>query len=390
MNILFVSPEPPNHLNRIRTLNLLKALSGDHQVHLVYLSTSDSQYDSFHTTWCHKITAVSHPKWRSYLNCLLRFLLPEPLEVAYCYSPLLKQTIADILCRESIDIVYVKRTRMASYGLNLPRPIPTLLDLTDSMELHYGRTVKTVQWHQKPLYIEEGFKYRLYERQIVSRYNLNIVCSQVDKIFIEQHTGATNLAVVPNIVDIDFFAASLIEPDANTILFSGLMNKQVNIDAAKFLLENIYPHLHQQNPAIRLFIVGPEPPTEILRYAQRDPHIIVTGYVADIREYIARSAVVVVPVQVGAGTRNKILQAMAMQRPVVSTTIGAEGLDGLTDEQITIANDPKEFAARVLDLLADKAMRQQKGQAGRQFVEKYYSMAALKQSLAATFARIQK
>lgn len=383
MNILFIAPEPPNHLNRIRTLNILKGLSKDHYIHFVCLLNSEEDRVYFDDSLYSKVTFVPLPKWQAYLNCLVRLPLPEPLEAAYCYSSKLATKVKQILKDESIDIIYVKRTRMARYGLDAPEGTTTILDLTDSMEMHYSRTSQTVHWYQKPLYYEEWFKYRLYERQMVAKYDIGVVASDVDRAYIMERVNHKKIFVLPNVVDTDFYFP--VEREVNTpsvnLLFSGLMNKQVNIDGAKYLVEEIFPLIKQQVPNACLYIVGPKPPKEIRLLEKVFPDIIVTGYVTDIRDFLIKSTVVLVPIRAGAGTRNKILQAFSMQKPVVSTTVGAEGILGLSEENILIADDKQKFAAQVVSLLKNVSLQKKLGGAGRELVRKYYSVDTFRSEL---------
>ena len=380
MRILFVAPEPPNHLNRIRAQNILKALASNHEVHLLYLEDPHLGPPDLAAAPCWRATGVPQTRRHALLNCLWRLPLPEPLEAAYCYSRLLADTLREILAREAIDLVYIKRTRMARYGLGLGR-WPAILDLTDSMEVHYGRTWRTVAWYRKPLFIEEWLKYRLYERRVVRQYPLCVVASPVDRDKIARRTGTSHIRVVPNIVDTAFFQPQPGPEEPNSLVFSGLMDRQVNIDGALYLLERVLPLVRREVPDARLRIVGPEPPERIKAYQSRVPNLEVTGYVPDLRRYVAHSAVVVVPIRVGAGTRNKILQALAMQKAVVSTHAGAEGLEGLSEESIRLGDTPEELARQIVSLLGDAGLRARLGQAGRRLVEERYSLAALRGAL---------
>lgn len=382
MNILFVCPEPPNHLNRNRALNVLKALCLDHNVHLIYLINSQNRKDQFDPSIFSKITEVQHPLRNSYINCMIRSPLPEPLEAAYCYSPAMQRAVEEIVRAEDIDVVYVKRTRMARYGLRL-KNVVTILDMTDSMELHYSRTRQTVKWYKKPLYWEEWLKYRLYEKRMIREYDFGVVVSEIDKAFVEDRAKINNIRILPNLVDTNFFQPSNESSQPNTLLFSGLMNKHVNIDAARFLVQEIFPLIQEKIPDVKLYIVGPEPPQEILDFG--NANIEVTGYVPDIREFIAKSSIVLVPIRVGAGTRQKILQAMSMEKAIVSTTMGAEGIIDCSPENIRIEDDPKQFAMTVVNLLGNRSLRAEMGQAGRRLVEKHYSIQAFQDGLCQIF-----
>ncbi len=382
MNILFVAPKPPNHLHRMRSLNILKALSKEHKVHLICLMESEEELQYFDSSLVDKMTCIPHSKMRSYANCLLRAPFPEPLEAAYCYSPLLEQMINKILKEEKIDLVYVKRCRMARYGIKIKKRVTTILDLTDSMEMYYSRAIQIVEWYRRPLFFEEWLKYRYYERHIVSQYDMCVVASEIDAKFISERVENCTVTVLPNVVDVDFFKpVEMKEDDEVMLLFSGLMNTQANIDAAKFLMEEIFPHIQQKMPDARLYVVGLNPPNQIKAYGEKNPDIIVTGYVPDLRDYIGKSAVVLVPIRAGAGTRNKILQAFSMQIPVVSTTVGAEGILGLSTDSIFVEDVPEKFAEKVVELAKNPDLQRQMGVRGQQLVKQNYSIEAFRQKL---------
>ncbi len=387
MNILFISPKPPNHLHRMRSLNNLRVLTRDHYVHLVCLMASEDELEHFDPSMVSKFTCVPHPKMKSFANCLVRGVLPEPLEAAYCYSPLMQKIVDKILDEEDIDLIFVMRARMARYGLNAKKKINKVIDLTDSMEMYYRRTAQIVPWYRKLISYEEWFKYRLYERRIVSKFDMCVVTSEIDAKFITDRTKNCKITVLPNVVDMDIYRREtpLENIDETMLLFYGLMTTPANIDAAKFLVEEIFPFIQQNLPKVKLYIVGPKPPRAIVAYGEKDPNIIVTGYVSNLGEYISKSVALLVPIRSGAGTRQKILQAFSIQTPVVSTSLGAEGLDGLSADSIFIEDIPEKFAERVVSLVKNPDLGRQMGLNGQQLVNHNYSIHALRQKLTQMF-----
>jgi glycosyltransferase involved in cell wall biosynthesis len=188
-------------------------------------------------------------------------------------------------------------------------------------------------------------------------------------------------AVVPNGVDLDFFRPSarstLREPP--TLLFFGAIDYYPNTDAMHFFLRDVFPHLLERYPHVRLCIVGRKPPESISAY--RSANVEVTGVVDDVRPWLERADVVVVPLRIGGGTRLKILEAMAMGKAVVSTALGAEGLAVTPEHDLLVADDAPAFVAQIGRLLDDPALRLRVGASARRLVASRYSWKAAVEGL---------
>ncbi|TMG60851.1 MAG: glycosyltransferase [Chloroflexi bacterium] len=183
--------------------------------------------------------------------------------------------------------------------------------------------------------------------------------------------------------DACFYSPRASTPEPSTILFFGTIAHYPNTDGLIFFLDNVLPLIKRVRPEVRLLVVGPAPPPEILRRAA--PDVIVTGEVPDVRPYLERAKVVVVPLRIGGGTRLKIVEALAMAKPVVSTSLGAEGLDVSDGEDILIADNAPAFADRVAGVLADNALATRLGSAGRRLVERSYDWNASARKLEALY-----
>jgi glycosyltransferase involved in cell wall biosynthesis len=178
--------------------------------------------------------------------------------------------------------------------------------------------------------------------------------------------------VVPNGIDLDFYSGHFGTPESGSLIFPGALTYQANFDAMDFFLRRVFPSVKAKCPEVTLRITGrtDEVPVERLPLSER---VTLTGYLDDIRPYVTQSWACVVPLRVGGGTRLKVLEAMALGTPVVSTSKGAEGLEVTHGEDILIADTPAEFADAVLRLLDDGALRAKLATNGRRLVEKYYS-----------------
>jgi glycosyltransferase involved in cell wall biosynthesis len=181
-------------------------------------------------------------------------------------------------------------------------------------------------------------------------------------------------ALVPNGVDIEYFRPDQQE-EQPALIYTGGMNMFANRDAVMYFIAQIWPQIRRLVPDVRFYAVGQDPPKELLALADQDKQIIVTGYVNDIRPLVREAAVYVVPLRVGGGTRLKVLDAMAMGKAMVTTSIGCEGLEVCPDEHVVVADHPDQFAERTVHLLGNRLRRLELGRAARELVERRYSWA---------------
>jgi sugar transferase (PEP-CTERM/EpsH1 system associated) len=216
----------------------------------------------------------------------------------------------------------------------------------------------------------EAHKLARYERRATHAFDRCIMVSEDDCRTVADQYGATNAVAIPTGVDTEYFTPA---PDGETpeIVFVGSMDWLPNQDAVSFFVRDVLPRIRRVVPAT-FTIVGRNPPASVRQYAQ-EPHVQVTGTVSDVRPFVARAQVCVVPLRIGGGTRIKIFEAMAMQKAVVSTTIGAEGLPVTHGANILLADTAEELANRVLDLLRDAPSRQRIGADGRKLVSSRFS-----------------
>jgi len=323
---------------------------------------------------------------RALANCLVALPSRLPLRVAYCWHPAMQQQVHQLLHKEHFDLVYVKRTRMGQF-VQHQQSLPRILDLTDAESLYYQRSLKTIDWWRFPLHLEEFLKLRRYEANIIRNFDRAVVCSHLDCGYLERqsHSPLAGLRVIPNVVDVQYYQSrvTLSALEQPVLLFSGLMDKHVNIDAAHYLVREIFPRIQRVLSQVTLSIVGPHPSPSVQALG-RTTGVLVTGYVKDIRQYIEQATVILCPVRVGAGTRNKILQGWAMGRPVIATPLGAEGLEYRNGVELLSASSAEEFAAQTLRVVQDRVLQATLAANGRRLVVAKYSL----ESMAARFAEL--
>jgi len=218
------------------------------------------------------------------------------------------------------------------------------------------------------------FLQRRYDLTKYKQFDGYIFPSQEHEILLQPYLNAARKSyVIPQGVDLDFFNPEYHSSESNAILFTGTMNYPPNVTAIHFFFDNIYAKIKKEIRDVILFIVGNNPTKDILKYQSND--VIVTGYVKDVREYFAKSAVVITPIVVDdGGYKVKVLEAMAMGKPCVSTSLGVKGLSVQDGENILIADNPEDFARATISLLRNKNRRHLIGTNARKHVEKYYSL----------------
>jgi len=226
------------------------------------------------------------------------------------------------------------------------------------------------------------------ERRFLHRADRVLTVSDADKEAFSHVVPPAKIDVIPTGVDLEYFHPSADKPMPATIVFTGSMDWLPNEDGMLFFIDKIFPEIRQRIPDAHLRIVGRHPSRRLQEAAARAGNVVVTGRVVDIRPHVWESAVYVVPLRVGSGTRLKIYEAMAMGKPVVSTTVGAEGLPVEHDRNIVLADTPELFASHVADLLQDDPRRDALGRAARQLVEENYGWKSVGQIFEEILSRV--
>jgi len=271
-----------------------------------------------------------------------------------------------------------------------PTSLPLLMNSHNVEHLILQRYVEQESNPLKAFYARlEAGKLRRFEAVTYKRAALVMVCSRLDGELIEQLCPGLRTAVAPNVVDVqDYEMAG--EEDPLTIVYQGGMDWFPNRDALEYFVQAIFPLVQAEVPGVRLIAAGRNPTPEFRARFSHVPALEFTGTLPDLRPVIARVAVCVIPLRIGSGTRLKIIEGGAMKKAMVSTTIGAEGLDFVPGEEILIADDPATFARHVVELLRNPARRQAMGQAAHNRVLQDYDLRALERSVAVAFQSLQQ
>jgi sugar transferase (PEP-CTERM/EpsH1 system associated) len=378
MRILVFYPYIPYPVDRgtyQRTFHLLRALARDHEVDLLALSEKGERVEqwSVFKEFCRRVEFVKfeHPRWSRLFPD--RLLNPLPTTILHWRLPHIAVALEKFLAGQRYDLVHVCDIVMAQYFLERHTEQRLAVDRSrvdlEFQNAQYRTMAKGLK--SKLLDRENIWKLARFEKRIARRVAVEVVCGPDDETFIRQRISReVPVLVVANGVDLDFFRPDS-APDARaaepTVLFCGAMDYSPNVDALRWFFGGIHDALLRRVPGLRVLIVGKSPVAEVQAYAQR-PGVTVTGGVPDVRPYYRRSWLQIVPLRIGGGTRLKIPESMAIGTPVVSTTIGAQGLDLVHGQDILLADTPGAFANETARALEDATLRQRLDTAGQKTV----------------------
>ena len=373
MKILFLTsrfPFPPIGGDKLRTFNFIKYLKKNHYLTLISLIENERELAleriANYQQYYDKLITVQLPKSKSYKNCLKGLFSQVPLQIHYYFSERMKEEVAKEL-QNGYDIIFCHLIRMAQY---LPKNnnIHKVIDFTDAISLNYKRCKKVRKGLFSIINLIEAKRVREYEFNSIKESNISIFISNVDANYLINDYNKNKIKVITNGVDLDTFKFNQTNYDENQILFLGNMRTFPNTDAVVYFVQEIFPLLKQAQPKLKFCIVGNQPTRTVLRLHD-GKNIFVTGFVNSVIPFLKNSAVFVAPMRVGAGIQNKILEALAVGTPVVTTTIGAEGLD---EHRLTIANSPEEFYRKSMSLINNKELRNKMVHIGRKYVEENF------------------
>lgn len=384
MRILLLTsrlPYPPDRGDRLRVFNFIKKMAEQHELFLISFISKDSekQHLSQLEKYCRYIRLIPKTRLASLISVGLNLWRSEPLQVLYYRSRELHKAVRSHIKEWEIDVVYTHLFRMAPYTAGLTN-IYRILDLTDAISLEIGRSLPYRGYFSRLLYIQEFQRIKRYEQAVSSQFDECWLISQNDADELSSGNTKQNFVVIRNGVDINIFhpLQGVEEPD--TIAFVGHLGVFHNIDAAKFLTQEIFPVIEREIPGVRLEIIGAEPVEEIT--AMQIPNkILIPGFVSDLNLALNRAAIFIAPLRFAAGVQNKVLEAMAAGRAVITSSMVAEGIKAISGRDLVVADTPQQFSAAAVDLLKHPSRRNAIGVQARKFVENHFSWDAVNQRL---------
>jgi len=379
MNVLLLTqvlPYPPDSGPKIKTWNVLKYLARRHQVTLVSFVRGDQSTEVAHLRrYCSSVHTV--PMKRSALLdglAMLRSLLRgQPWMMVRDDRIAMRQLIDRLAAETRFDVAHADQLNMAQYAARVAGA-RKILDAHNALWLLYQRLAATMSPGLRKWLLDRDWRLlKDYEGRMCREFDAVLAVSTEDRLALEKAmAGSREIAVIPIAVDTDELTPVARCPNASHILHIGTMYWPPNIDAVQWFVDQVYPLIRAKRPEVVFDVVGARPPQAVLNLNDRGIGINVTGYVKDPLTYLQQTGAMVVPVRAGGGMRVKILEALAQSLPLVTTTLGCEGIAVEDGQQVLIADTPADFAGAVLRLLEDRSFADELGRRGRELVAARY------------------
>jgi sugar transferase (PEP-CTERM/EpsH1 system associated) len=393
MRILFLTPQypyPPHKGTTLRNYNLIARLAARHEIDLLSFAETSPAASPLDRL-CRRIATMpiqQRPNWRRALDTVLS---PWPDMGLRLWSRAFQQQLAVWLNDGAYDVLQVEGIELARYVLAHASHAATRggkpLIVFDDHNAEYLLQKRMAEaeiaahgWNAGAVYSSiQWRKLRRFERRVCRQADRVVCVSEADAIALQQIDSTLTAHVIPNGVNTDFYQRDKVTPldlPPHSLVFTGTMDFRPNVDAMLWFAEEVLPLVKAQVPDVQVYIVGQRPHAR-LDVLRADPAITITGAVDDTRPYIAAASVYIVPLRMGGGTRLKLLEALSLQAPIVSTTLGAEGFAVTNGEHLLLADDPAAFARSIGALMADRVRARALGAAGRSLAAQHYAWRSI-------------
>jgi glycosyltransferase involved in cell wall biosynthesis len=383
VKILWLKTEllhPVDKGGKIRTYQMLKELKKNH--HITYLTLDDGTAESGAlakaSEYAHETITVSHPtaakfSAKFYFELANNLVSKLPYALQKYVSAEMRETTEKLAARENFDVVVCD---FLTPAVNLPANLnaATLLFQHNVEAMIWRRHFEVAESAPKKAFMKMQWRRMFeYEKESCQHFDWVAAVSKEDADTMRREYNIENVSDIPTGVDTEFFApGGDVQKDQFNIVFTGSMDWLPNEDAIQWFTEEILPLIRRQIPQVSLTVVGRNPFPSLVELSKKDRSIVVTSRVPDVRPFMEKASVYIVPIRIGGGTRLKIYEAMAMGLPMVSTTVGAEGLPVVDSEEILLRDTPQEFAEAVLKLLQDRNLAKKIGERAAQTVREKF------------------
>ena len=372
MKILVLLPRVPYPLekgDKLRAYNHIRFLAKSNEIILCAINDTQVHPDAVKhlQQFCTSIHIFNISKFSIAVNLLKAFFKGIPFQTGYFYNAKAQEKLDRIIAGEKPDHIFCQLVRVAEYMKN--QPIPKTIDYQDVFSKGVQRRVDKAPFYLRPVYRSEYKRLLKYEHHVFEIFDHKTIISRPDRDLIP-HPEKDKIHIIPNGVDTDFFKPIEREKDFE-IVFIGNMAYPPNVNAAEFLATKILPIVQKSEPGARLLLAGATPDKKVL--ALQSGSVTVTGWMDDIRDGYARAKTFIAPMQIGTGLQNKLLEAMAMKIPSITSQLANNALCAKDGKEILVGNTPEEYANHILKLLNEPSFALEIGEAGYQFVINNYN-----------------
>jgi sugar transferase (PEP-CTERM/EpsH1 system associated) len=373
--IFLVTPRFPFPViggDKLRVYNIVKYLSNFYSFTLASLYSTDEEESAAPEQGIfNEVYRIKQPKLASYCYTAGNLIRGRSLQSGYFYNASLKKLVDRKLSGH--DLVLAHLIRVSDYVSG--KGVPSICEMTDAISMNYERAgAAGGRSFKKIIYRVEHKRCLEAERECLDGFDGCVVVSPNDRDYLTERYPqySRKMHVIPNGVRVEDFPYRREKVSPEKIVFIGNMRTLQNADAAIYFAREVFQGIREKHPGASFWIIGADPGNEVRSLAAIQG-VVVTGRVHDVRAHAYDAAVSVCPVRIGAGIQNKVLESMAMGIPVVTTTVGAEGLLGRNGQHFTVADSPQEFSAGVIEIFSDTAKAASISRNGRVLVEERYS-----------------
>lgn len=374
--ILFILPRFPYPLikgDSIRAYYLLREFARHYDVYVFAVTDTEVLAEDLAAIqpFTQEICLHRHSKLGIFWRLLVNVGSSQPFQAAYFHSRAAQSKLNDFLAEIRPDHIFCQLVRTAKYVAHLP-PERKILDYQDAFSVGLARRVKDSHFLLRPLLKMEYERMQAYEKAVFSQFAHRVIISEADRQLIP-HPQKDEIYILPNGIDADFFEP---QPQAKNIdlLFVGNMDYSPNVNCVLYVAKQVLPLLLPRFPKLKFYIVGANPLPKVK--ALENENIVVTGFVDDIRDYYARARIFLAPMQIGIGMQNKILQAMSMELPCITSSLSYLPIAGEKGKEILVGDTPETVAEAAAALLDDPEACRQIGENARKYICQQFAWSA--------------
>jgi len=381
-------PWPLEKGDKLRAYNQIKQLARNNEIVLCALNVdgnADKQKAfSMLQPYCVSVNFIDITKVSVLFNIIIAFFTGKPLQCGFYFSRNAKRKIHSLIKKHQPEMLYCQFIRVAPYIIkeNLPKTI----DYQDVLSIGMKRRADIAPFYLKPFFLTEYKRLRRYENYVFDLFDVKTIISEQDRDFID-HPEKDKIVIVPNGVDHDFFKPQN-RKKIYDVVFTGNMAYPPNVNAVEYLAEEILPLVWKSLPDVKMFIAGATPDGKVRRVAS--DKIIVSGWIDDIRDAYSQSRVFIAPMRIGTGLQNKILEAMSMKIPSITTSLASNPIGATEDVDIMVGNNAAELASHIVLLLKDKEKAASLAQNGYDFVHRVYEWSSVTSILEEAMKKVIK
>lgn len=371
--ILSRVPFPVEKGDKLRAYHQVRCLSTHHEVHLICLNDAPLHPDAIFELkkFCKSVHIFDLNPFGLLFNLFWAFITERPIQIGYFHRFGVKRRIEALIDELNPNHLYCQLSRTAEYGRDLN--ISKTIDYQDVFSIGLKRRLDDLPFWKVPFFRMEYERMAIYEETIYHLFDHQTIISLADRDLLPFYERK-NVVLIPNGVDFNFFVPEKDVAKRYDLVFTGNMAYPPNIMAVEYLVKKILPLVWAKRPSTNLLIAGTTPHSRVRILSES--RILVTGWLKDIRPAYTASRIFIAPMQIGTGLQNKLLEAMAMQLPCITSTLANESLQAKTDTEILVADNPFVYAQHIITLLENEAKATKLAQNGYHFVKSNYDWEA--------------